>query len=127
MLSFGTTYIYHVTNGFKKIDYSLQIWLVFSLGTFFNIYYSYYGSLLIGKGLVMESNKATVYSKIVYIILAFIFLFSDLGLLGIVLANLIAPFINRYLSYNYFFNKYLIKKINSFEITKKEKVELFEI
>lgn len=127
MVIFGTYYIYYVTKGFTNIDNSLFIWVLYSLGIFFNIYYSYYAALLIGKGLIMESKKAMVYSKIVYILLSFMFLFSGLGLMGVVLANLIAPFINRFLSYRYFFTDELTNKIKIYNISKKEKLELFEI
>lgn len=127
LLSFGTIYIYFVTKGFTNINNSLSIWLLFSMGTFFNIFYSYYASLLIGKGLIMESKKAMIYSKLVYVVLTFVFLYSGLGLMGVVLANLIAPFVNRYFSYRYFFTEELNAKINNFDISKKEKLELFEI
>lgn len=127
LLSFGTLYIYHVTNGFTNIDHSLSIWLLFSLGTFFNIFYSYYASLLIGKGLIKESKKAMVYSRLVYIILTFVLLYSGFGLMGVVLANLIAPFVNRYISYRYFFTQELNDKIKDYNISKNEKLELFEI
>ncbi len=127
LLTMGTYYIYYVTKGFTNINNSLIIWILFSMGIFFNVYYSYYTSLLIGKGLIMESKKAMVYSRIVYIILAFAFLFSGLGLLGVVLANFVAPFVSRFISYNYFFTDELNTKINTYIISKKEKVELFEI
>ena len=127
MLTLGTYYIYYVTKGFTNIDNSLSIWVLYSIGIFFNIYYSYFAALLIGKGLIMESKKAMVYSKIVYILLSFVFLFSGLGLMGVVLANLIAPFINRFLSYRYFFTIELTNKIKIYDISKKEKLELFEI
>jgi O-antigen/teichoic acid export membrane protein len=127
MLSFGTWYIYFITKGFKTIDNSLSIWVLFSLSSFFNIFYSYYSSLLIGKGLIKESNKALVYSKLFTIVLTFFFLYFGLGLLGVVLSNLIGPFVNRYFSYRYFFTKDLTRKIKDFDISKNEKSELFEI
>ena len=127
MLTLGTYYIYYVSKGFTNIDNSLSIWVLYSFGTFFNIYYSYYSSLLIGKGLIMESKKAMVYSRLVYILLAFVFLFSGLGLMGVVLANLIAPFVNRFISYRYFFTEELNEQISIHSISKKEKLELFEI
>lgn len=127
MLTLGTYYIYYVTKGFTNIDNSLSIWVLYSVGTFFNIYYSYYSSLLIGKGLIMESKKAMVYSRLVYILLAFLFLFSGFGLMGVVLANVIAPFVNRFISYRYFFTEELNEKISIYSISKKEKLELFEI
>jgi hypothetical protein len=45
----------------------------------------------------------------------------------VVLANLIAPFVNRYISYRYFFTAELTNKIKLYDISKKEKLDLFEI
>jgi O-antigen/teichoic acid export membrane protein len=127
MLSIGTLYIYKVTDSFTSVENVLLIWIIYSISIFFNIYYSYYTSLLTGKGLIMESKKTMVYSRIVYISLVVIFLFSGMGLLGVVLANLISPFVNRYVSYHYFFTQELKEKTNALIITSKEKVELFKI
>jgi O-antigen/teichoic acid export membrane protein len=127
MLTMGTLYIYKVTNGFTSIHNSFIIWIVFSFSAFFNIYYSYYTSLLTGRGLIMESRKAIVYSKLLYILLTFIFLYFGLGLLGVALANLIAPFVTRQISYKYFFTEELNVKIQSYEISIQEKVDLFKI
>lgn len=127
MLSFGSAYIYYVTEGFTNIKLSFSIWLIFSFSTFFNIYYAYYNSLLEGKGLIMESKKAMIYSKTVQVVLTFILLLLNFGLIGVVIANLIAPFVGRYISYNYFFTKEIIREINTHSISKKEKLELFQI
>lgn len=127
MLIFGTMYIYKVTHGFSNVHNSLIIWVIYSFSTFFNIYYTYYTSLLTGQGLIMESKKAMVYSKIVYIILIVVLLLSGVGLLGVSVANFISPFVSRFLSYNYFFTKQLKEKIGVYIITKKEKLELFAI
>ena len=127
MLTFGSVYVYKVTDGFTNIKHSFFIWIIYSISTFFNIYYSYYTSLLTGKGLIMESKKAMVYSKVVYILLTFTFLYLGLGLFGVVLANLIAPFVNRYMSYYYFFTNELKEKISIFNISSKEKKDLFLI
>jgi O-antigen/teichoic acid export membrane protein len=126
MLTFGTIYIYYATDGFKEVENSLLIWCLYSLSIFFNLYYSYYATLLLGKGMIMETNKAIVFSKILYIFLALVFLYFGWGLISIVLANLFSPFLNRYISYRYFFTPELVKNLN-FEITKIEKLELFEI
>lgn len=127
MLTFGTLYIYKVTNGFSNVHNSLIIWVVYSVSTFFNVYYTYYSSLLSGQGKIMETKKAMVYSKITYIVLVLILLFSGVGLLGVCIANFISPFVNRYLSHNYFFTKELKNKIDTFSISKKEELELFSI
>lgn len=127
MLSLGTLYIYKVTNGFTNVHYSLYIWLVYSISTFFNIYYTYYASLLIGKGMIMESKKAMVYSKIVYIIINIALLWLGVGLFSIAIANLLAPFVERFISHHYFFTKEFKIEIDQFVITKKEKLDLFNI
>lgn len=127
MISFGTFYIYVVTNGFIKVDHSLLIWIIFSFSTFFNIYYSYYNSFLLGKGLVLESKKALLYSRIIYIILSVLFLLLGFGLIGIVIANLIAPFYNRFISYNFFYTTELKAKLNTYFVSNTEVLQLFHI
>lgn len=127
MLTVGTVYIYKVTDGFSNVSNSFIIWVVYSISVFFNVYYTYYASLLIGKGLIMESKKAMIASKLVYIFLTFTLLFTGLGLLGVALANLIAPFVGRFFSYRYFFTADLLEKISLYHITKQEKLDLFKI
>ena len=127
MLSFGTAYISHVTHGFINVNNSLLIWILFSFSTFFNVYYSYYTSLLTGKGLIMESKKAMVFSRLMYITLTYLFLLLGWGLLGVTLANLIAPFINRGISYKYFFSDEVKNKINQHTVPKSEVIKLFNI
>lgn len=127
MLTLGTLYIYKVTDGFLNVKNSFAIWIIYSISIYFNVYYTYYTSLLTGKGLIMESKKAMLASKLTYIILVFVLLHADFGLLGIAVANLISPFINRYFSYRYFFTPKLRYKLELFQITAKEKLELFKV
>ncbi|WP_281238844.1 O-unit flippase-like protein [Flavobacterium praedii] len=127
LLTFGTWYIYEVTNGFKTVHNALIIWFIFSFSVFFEMFYSYYTALLGGRGMIMESRKAIVYSRMVYVILAFVFLYMGFGLIGVVIANFIAPFFNRIISYRFFFTEDLKSKIDCFDISKKEKLELFNI
>lgn len=127
LLTLGTYYIYHATNKFTSVENSFWIWLIYSISVFFNLFYAYYGSLLLGRGQIMESRKANVYSKIIYIALTFIFLYLGLGLIGVALSGLIAPFLNRYLSYKYFFTKDIRSKVDSYQIPKEELLQLFNI
>lgn len=103
MLTLGTIYIYHVTQGFTNIPNSLFIWLLFSVSTFFNFYYKYYTTLLTGSALMMEYNKSCIYSKIVYIAICVGMLFLGCGLMSVVVANIISPFVQRYYSYISFY------------------------
>jgi O-antigen/teichoic acid export membrane protein len=127
MISLGTMYIYLVTNGFNKVHNSLLIWIIFSISIYFNMYYAYYSSLLIGKGMINESKKAIVFSRILNIVLTIILLILDTGLLSIAIANLLAPFVERAILYHYFFSKEMKNNINGFKITVEEKIQLFKI
>ena len=44
MLTFGTWYIYHVTDGFSTVNNSFFIWTIYSISTFFNLYFSFFSS-----------------------------------------------------------------------------------
>jgi O-antigen/teichoic acid export membrane protein len=127
MLSFGTLYIYIITKGFTNVDNALIIWCLYSVSTFFNIYYAYYISMLSGKGMIKEMQKSIVYSRIAYIMISVVLLLFDFGLIGVVLANFIAPFVSRYLSYHYFYSLDIKEKINNFIIDKSEILDLFTI
>jgi O-antigen/teichoic acid export membrane protein len=127
MLTFGTWYLYKVTNAFTSVKNVLIIWIIYSFSVFFEIYYSYYTALLSGKGMIMESRKAIVYSRLVYVILSFVLLFLGVGLMGIVIANFIAPFFNRNFSYRFFFTDEMRRKIENFSISNEEKLQLISI
>tara|TARA_B110000240_G_scaffold193010_1_gene238180 strand:- start:942 stop:2351 length:1410 start_codon:yes stop_codon:yes gene_type:complete len=127
MISIGTLYISKVTNDFKTIENSFIIWMLFSVSISFNIYYSYYSSILIGAGKIKESKKANFYSKLSLIILTILFLKLGYGIFGVALANFICPFVNRYLSYKYYFSDEIKLEIGKHNISKREKLELFKI
>lgn len=127
MLTFGTAYIYKVTNGFTSVHNALYIWIVYSFSTFVNIYFTYYTSLLTGRGMIMESKKAMVFSRLTYMVIGATLLKLGVGLMSISIANLLAPFVNQYVSERFFFTKDLTEKLNEFKITKQEKKDLFKI
>lgn len=105
LLTLGTVYMHHVTEGFSNVPNSLVIWISYSIGVFFNLYFLYYNSLLSGAGLVMEQKLATIFSRITYVVLCFTLIFSGFGLISVVIANLISPFVARYYSYRTFYSK----------------------
>lgn len=127
MSTFGTWYIYTVTDGFSNVNNSFMIWIVYSISTFFNIYFYYYSSLLIGSGKIKESKQALLASRIGYIVLAYVMLLMGLGLMGVVLANLISPFLGRALSHYFFYRKELQDSLVNIEVTREEKKELFNV
>jgi len=127
LLTFGTYYISSITHNFTTVKNLLLIWIIYSSSTFFNIYYTYYMSLLIGKGMIKESRIAVVLSRSTSVIIIFILLYLGFGLIAVAIANLIGPFVSRYLSYRYFFTEDLKSKIDSFIVAKSEIKELFEV
>lgn len=127
MLTFGTLYIYAVTNGFNNVSNSLLIWIIYSVSTYFNIYFCYYISLLTGRGLIKESKIATLTSKISYIFISYVLILLGMGLLGLCISNLLSPFLSRAICYYYFYDDEMKKKLSLHHSSKKEKKELFSI
>jgi len=126
MLSLGTLYIYITTYKFTLVNNALLIWIIYSFSVFFNIYYSYLNSILVGKGDITGSRKCIVYSKIIYLLIAIVMLFLNFKLISIVIANLIAPIVQRFLSYKYFYDKEIRNQfINTF-INKNDIRNVFE-
>lgn len=124
MLTFGTLYIYNVTNKFDSVHNSLYIWILYSISTYFNIYYIYYVSLLRGAGYISEINKAEIISKLTYIALCVSLLYCGMGLMSVVIANFIAPFVQRWYCRRVYFTEELVKKID-IRIKKNEIKETF--
>ncbi|MDD3744182.1 MAG: O-unit flippase-like protein, partial [Lentimicrobiaceae bacterium] len=120
MLTAGTIYIYNATEGFSNVKHSLYIWIVFSLSTYFNIYYSYYQALLRGRGLLKEANQITIYGRISQLTLTISLLYMGAGLMGIAISNFIYPFFTRYLTYRVFFTSSLKSKLNKCQINRSE-------
>ena len=127
MLTGGTAYIYKVTDGFTNVKHSLIIWIIYSVSVFFNIYYVYYSSLLTGRGQIMESKKAMIAQRLTYICLTFGLLLSGMGLLGVVIANLLAPFIGRILSYRMFYDNDMKNHLANSQPSSAEQKKLFLI
>lgn len=127
LLTGGTVYTYHVTNGYASVNNAFVIWLIYSASTFFNIYYSYFNALLLGSGQIKESKKAMIISRLLYIVLSISFLYLGVGLMGVCIANLIAPFANRYLCYRSFFIPSLRSKLSCEEVNKLERKNTFDI
>lgn len=103
LLTLGSLYMYHVTDGFSNVDNSLVIWLLFSLGVYSNLYFMYYDSLLRGAALIKEQRLAVIFSRTANIVICFVMIFMGYGLMSVVIANLVSPFLARYYSYKKFF------------------------
>lgn len=127
MLTFGTGYIWYLTEGFTNVNNSLYIWILYSFSTYFNIYFSYYSSLLTGSGMIRESSQAAILSKSAYLVLCTVFLLLGWGLFAVVAANFIAPFVQRYVSYRAYFKPELKARLAEQTVTRKDIRETFSV
>lgn len=127
LISGGTFYIYKITNGFTTVNNSFVIWILYCVSVYFNMYYAYYSSLLNGKGMVTEYRKALVFSKLLYTLVALLLLLLNFGLISIVIANFITPFVVKLISHKYFFSAELNSKLSEFSVQKKEISDLLNI
>lgn len=91
----GTLYISSII---KLNNIIIISWVLIIFSTGLNFYYSYYNSLLIGRGLIKKAHKIIVFTKLVYLIIASIGILSGFGLVSIALATIISTFMNRFLS-----------------------------
>ena len=127
LLTVGSYYIWKITDGFEAITYSLPIWIIFCLSCYFNLLFLYLNAFLLGKGMVMESKKAQVYSRIIQLAILFTMLMMGCGLISVVIANLISPFVFRYYAQRKFFDAQTKKIITTHRVKKKEKQDVFWI
>lgn len=126
LITFGTWYIYEVTESFTSVDNVLLIWLVTIISSFFNFYFAYFDSLLIGRGLIQEANKAMIISKTVYLVISVSTLYMGFGLLGVSIASLMSAFVYRTISYKYFYDKAFLKLIDGIHVDLQKSKELFK-
>ncbi len=103
----GTPYIFITTDGFSAVPNALAVWLIYSAGVLFQIFYSYYFSMLLGAGKIKEQKYAVIGNKLIYIAILITGLYSGWGLLSVALAQLISPFFGRFLSHHYFYSDHL--------------------
>lgn len=125
----GIIYINSILKTSKYLEKNtiLLAWMVFVISLAFNYYYYYYTPMLLGRGLIKESHKTIVYTKIGYIVIAYILVEYNLGLLGIALANLISSLINRISSHFYFYDKKIkeiLKNENNDKIQQKKIIKI---
>ena len=127
LLTLGSWYMYHVTKGFTLVDNSFIIWIIFSVSNYFSILYKYLDTILIGRGLIQESKKAMLASRLTYILLTYLFLLLGGGLLGVCIAGLISPFVQQFLARHYFYDNYIKEKFSHQTYTDEEGKEIFGI
>lgn len=114
LLAVGTPYVYRTTGGFRTVPNSLWVWLIYSAGVLFQIFYSYYFSMLLGAGKIKEQKYAIIGNKLIYIAILISGLYLGWGLISVALAQLASPFFGRFLSYRYFYTDGLRQSLSPY-------------
>jgi len=125
LLTFGTWYIYTVTDGFRSVDHAVLIWAITVLASFLNFYFAYLDSLLVGRGKIGEANRSVIASKVVYLLTAATALWLGAGLLGVAVSGLISALVYRLISYRYFYDASLQQKLAGIAVDLRQRRELF--
>lgn len=128
LLVIGTPYVYKTTNGFTIIPNVQYVWIIYSFGILFNVFYSYYFSMLLGAGKVKEQKYAVIGNKLIYMAILICGLYFGAGLLSVAFAQLISPFFGRLVSYKFFYSDDLKCKLSNYKTKEKDRfIELFRV
>lgn len=125
LLFVGTPYIKSVIAS-EPSNY-LTAWGIYSVGVFFNLYYSYWNPLLKGIGAIKIANQVQVFSRLIYMIFTILGLYFGGGLIWLSIMYVISGVLLR------IFSKRSFEKISNLDNyrtnnTKSVKVsELLEI
>lgn len=122
LICIGTPYVYKTTQGFSAVPHALYVWIIYSIGVVFQIFYSYYFSMLLGKGQIKEQKYAIIGNKLIYVVILISGLYLGWGLLSVALAQMISPFFGRYLSYSYFYSEELKEKLSPYGRIERKKI-----
>lgn len=128
LLAIGTPYIYYTTDGFTAVPRSLYIWVIYSIGILFQVYYSYYYSMLLGAGLIKEQKYAVIGNKILYMVLLISGLFLGWGLISVSVAQLVSPFFGRVVSHHFFYSREIKNQLSLYTTNERRRIyEIFKI
>ncbi len=97
MATFGTFYINYICRDIAG-NKPLISWMFYAVAIFFNLYYGYYNSFLLGVGAISALNKVTVISRLVQIMLTITLLAMGLDIVATGVSYLSYGFIFRTLS-----------------------------
>lgn len=127
LLTIGTVYINYINkNGFNSNI--LLAWVIYCIGCFINLSYSYYNSIFRGIGLFISLNKAIVFSRGTQFIFSFVLLLLDFGILAVTIGYTINTIVFRlYLAYIYKKQNIFDATIDSITIKFSERIELLKI
>ena len=102
MLTIGTYYVLSVSGNISGYKHILA-YVIYAIGSFFNLYFSYYDSFLRGVGAVKEANKNKVIARIIQMASMVILLVCGFGILGLAITFFVYGFVFRWLASRKFY------------------------
>ena len=105
----GSVYIYFITKDVNIISNFIS-WGIFVCAIFTSLYFGYFGALLRGVGAIAQTNKATVISRIIQIVVCIILLSCGCGLIGVSIGYFIYGISFRFIAKKEFYHYYNIKR-----------------
>lgn len=128
LLAIGTPYLYKTTDGFSAVPNAQYVWIVYSFGVLFQIFYSYYFSMLLGAGKVKEQKYAIIGNKILYMAILISGLYLGAGLLSVAFAQLISPFLGRFIAYRCFYTQEIKLSLSDHNSRDRKRIlEIFKV
>lgn len=111
MLILGTLYIHHIASSYLSIE-NYTAWFIYILAVFTNLYIGYYAVYLSGIGDIFRKNRASIYSKALFMIFGIVGMILGGGLLSLSLAYLISGFALRFLCKKYLISYHGFNRLN---------------
>lgn len=112
----GSVYFYFILQKYTGDHKDAMIaWVLLITINCYNLYTLYYDALLLGKGYIKKNQQITILAQIIYLSIAVGLIYSGLGLVAIVGAQLVATIIRRVLSYRVFFTKEIKQRLQEVE------------
>ena len=127
LITVGSYYIYEITDGFTLVKNVKYIWLLYSASVFFNMYYGYMAAALTSKGLIKEYKQAVFYSRISYLLIAYVMLICGCGLISVVVANFATFLVLRLLCVKYFYSADIKSALKKQHVSSNEIKEMFKV
>ncbi len=109
MLTLGTIYIYSLVYALESTQSMLIAWIIFCIGTFSNLFYSYWTPMLCGIGLIKKMQIANIVSHVTYILIVVFGLLFGFGLIAIAIGFLINGLLLRQVAKKFFVEEKNIK------------------
>lgn len=114
LLTGGTLYIYKFTDGFKLIDNTFPLWLLFVVSVVLDFYYKYYTPLLMGEKRIKEVSQISVISTVLRLIILSLTIIAGGRLWSIVIGNIVSIIVSVLLYKRCFFSDFIKEKFSTY-------------